>query len=135
MSTTPFVHLVEVYYEDTDHSGAVYHANYLKYMERAREHMLGREALVQLWEDRGKGYVVYKAELTYKEPAKFGDTLEVRTTVEVNSAWRAIFQQNVHRQSDGALLVEGKLHLVCVDKNGDLTRLPTEDMLALGADV
>ena len=35
------VHTVRVYYEDTDFSGVVYHANYLKYCERAREHLLG----------------------------------------------------------------------------------------------
>ena len=37
---------VEIYYEDTDHSGWVYHPNYLKYFERAREHSLGREKLI-----------------------------------------------------------------------------------------
>ena len=36
-------HEIQIYYEDTDHSGVVYHANYLKYFERAREHMLGVE--------------------------------------------------------------------------------------------
>ena len=42
---TPHVHPVQINYEDTDHSGVVYHANYLKYFERAREHSLGVEGV------------------------------------------------------------------------------------------
>ena len=62
---------IQIYYEDTDHSGVVYHANYLKYFERAREHMLGIEALVQLLQEDNIGFVVYKANLTYNKGAKF----------------------------------------------------------------
>ena len=58
-------HRVHIYYEDTDLSGVVYHANYLKYFERAREHMLGRAKLVQLLEEEGKGFVVCKCSLTF----------------------------------------------------------------------
>ena len=50
---------VQIYYEDTDHSGLVYHANYLKYFERAREHLLGTDELVRLLAEEGKGFVVY----------------------------------------------------------------------------
>ena len=113
---------LNVYYEDTDHSGLVYHANYLKYFERAREHFLGREALVRLYYDKGLGFVVYKAELLYKEGAKFGDELQIRTRCEVKSDYRAIFHQGAHR--DGRVLVEGQLHLVCVDGDNKLVRLP-----------
>ena len=50
------IHRVQIYYEDTDHSGAVYHANYLKYFERAREHLLGTDELVRLWDVDGIGF-------------------------------------------------------------------------------
>ena len=93
------VHAVRVYYEDTDHSGVVYHANYLKYFERAREHLLGPNELVRLLREEGVGFVVYKAGLT--------------------------FTQNAHRQSDGELLVEGELDLVCVDASKQLVKLPS----------
>lgn len=63
------VHAVQVYYEDTDLSGAVYHANFLKYFERAREHLLGPDELVRLWRDAGIGFVVYRCELRFREPA------------------------------------------------------------------
>lgn len=120
----PHRHHVRIYYEDTDFSGMVYHANYLRYMERAREHVIGPDALVRLWQDDGLGFVVYKAELTYREPARFGDELEVRTTVDRQSDWRAIFQQDVYRVSTNTLLVEGRVHLVTVDRDGKLVKLP-----------
>ena len=47
----------QIYYEDTDHSGVVYHANYLKFFERAREHML-IDALVKLHKEQNVGFVV-----------------------------------------------------------------------------
>lgn len=122
MTTATFP--VHVYYEDTDHSGAVYHANYLKYMERAREHLLGPDALAALWHEQGTGFVVYRAQLEYKAPAVFGDRLEVRTQVEVASAWRLSFQQDVHRTQDGRLLVAGKIELACVGPGNQLIPIP-----------
>ncbi|MBW2548816.1 MAG: thioesterase, partial [Deltaproteobacteria bacterium] len=49
--SSQYVHPVQIYYEDTDHSGVVYHANYLKYFERAREHIFGVDELVRLSTD------------------------------------------------------------------------------------
>ena len=61
------VHPVQIYYEDTDLSGVVYHANYLKYFERAREHLIGPAELVRLLDEEGIGFVVYHVEMTFKE--------------------------------------------------------------------
>lgn len=115
---------VRVYYEDTDHSGAVYHANYLRFMERAREHLLGPDALADLWQRHRTGFVVYKAALDFKAPAAFGDVLEVRTDVTVESAWRLSFRQDVHRKRDGRLLVAGRIELACVGPEGQLVEVP-----------
>ena len=120
----PHVHHVQIYYEDTDLSGVVYHANYLKYFERAREHLLGPAELVRLWDDDGIGFVVYKCELTFKEGARLGDTLEIRTSVEAQSEYRAVFRQDVYRQGGETRLVQGEVHLVCVDASNKLVRLP-----------
>lgn len=128
----PHVHRVSIYYEDTDFSGFVYHANYLAYMERAREHLLGREALVSLWQDHNTGFVVYKAGLTYKSPARFGDELEVRTRVAASSPWRLSFQQDVWRAEPEQLLVEGRIELVTVDPAGKLIQLPDVVRARLG---
>ena len=117
-------HHVQIYYEDTDLSGVVYHSNYLKYFERAREHCLGSQELVRLYEEEHPGFVVYKAELTYREGAKLGDVLEIRTRVELESAYRAVFQQNVWRAGGERPLVEGVVQLVCVDQDKKLTPLP-----------
>lgn len=127
------VHPVQVYYEDTDHSGVVYHANYLKYFERAREHLLGVNELVRLYREDGIGFVVYKAELTYREGAVFGDSLEIQTRVERESDYRLIFHQNVVRPVDEKTLVEGLVHLVCVDADKALTRLPPKVLAQLRA--
>jgi len=67
---------VQAYCEDTDHMGVVYHANYLKYFERARENLIGTEALVKLWEDAGIGFSVYRIEMGFSDCAVFGDRLD-----------------------------------------------------------
>lgn len=128
----PHVHPVQVYYEDTDHSGVVYHANYLKYFERAREHLLGVDELVALWRDHGIGFVVYQCKLKFREGARFGDSLEVRTTVRKASDYRAIFDQQVWRPGGSRALVLGEVELCCVDRDQQLVKLPERviDMIA-----
>jgi tol-pal system-associated acyl-CoA thioesterase len=118
----PHVHRVQIYYEDTDHSGVVYHANYLKYFERAREHLLGPHELVRLLRERGIGFVVYRAELVFKGGAVFGDAVEIRTTVRGESEFRLAFAHDVFRGDE--LLVQGKVELVCVDRDRQLVALP-----------
>ena len=117
-------HEFQIYYEDTDLSGIVYHANYLKYFERAREHLLGVDELVDLYYQQGIGFVVYKAELTFKEGARLGDALEVRTKAYAQSEYRAIFEQSVYRRTTNQLLVEGVVQLVCVNGDNRLVPLP-----------
>ena len=121
---TPHVHPVRIYYEDTDLSGLVYHANYLRYMERAREHLIGPDELVRLYNEEGVGFVVYKAEMTFKEGAKLGDVIEVRTTVEPSSDFRLVFQQDIYHQGRGTLMVQGLIHLVTVAHDQRLVKLP-----------
>ena len=125
MSINPYHVLpVQVYYEDTDHSGVVYHANYLKYFERSREHMLGVDKLVRLWEDEGVGFVVYQIQIKYKAGAKFGDCLEVRTTCRIESPYRAVFDQQVWLVGADRPMVSGEVHLACVNREQKLVRLP-----------
>ena len=122
---------MQIYYEDTDHSGLVYHANYLKYFERAREHLLGVEELVRLLHEDGVGFVVYKCELTFKQGAVFGDTLEIRSTPRLESAFRVAFQQDVWRR--GELLVQGLVQMVCVDANKKLVPIPPSVVAKISA--
>lgn len=125
-------HRVQIYYEDTDHSGVVYHANYLKYFERAREHMLGLEELRRLLVEDGIGFVVYKAELTYREGAVFGDSVLIESEVSAPSPYRAVFHQNARRAADGALLVSGIITLACVDRDKKLVPIPKSVRAVIG---
>lgn len=125
-------HAVQIYYEDTDLSGAVYHANYFKYFERAREHMFGPAELAQLWNDQGLGFVVYKCHATFKEAAQLADQLEIRTHVTAESEYRLIFQQDVYRVGGVTPLVEGEVQLVCVDQANKLVRIPANVLRGVG---
>ncbi len=118
-----FVHRVHIYYEDTDLSGAVYHANYLRFFERGREHLIGQEALVALLE-RGIAFVVYRCEMTFRAPATLGDELEIRTTPSRASPYRAVFQQHVFRAGEALPIVKGVVEMVAVDRAGKPVLLP-----------
>ena len=124
------LHAVQIYYEDTDHSGFVYHANYLKYFERAREHLLGVPELVRMGVEDGVGFVVYRADLHFREAAVFGDTLEVRTTASLESGYRVVFAQDAYR--DDALLVRSTIQLACVDRDKRLVPIPAGIVARLG---
>lgn len=122
---------LHVYYEDTDFTGMVYHANYLKFMERAREHALGIDELVRRWRESQVGFVVYQAQLTFKEAAKHGDALEVHTRWARQSRYRIVADQRVRRAGEERDMVIGRIELVPVDGNtGKLTNIP-DDMLPI----
>ena len=74
--------------------------------------------------------MVYKAEMSFKEGARFGDELEVRTTVDLASEYRLLFQQDIWRVGGEVPLVKCVIHLVAVDRDAKLVRLPAE-VLAL----
>ena len=119
---TPHLFDVQIYYEDTDFSGVVYHANYLRFFERAREHVLGAGELVRMWKEERTGFVVYKATQQFKEGAVFGDIVEIRSTARMESEYRVVFDQRAHRKSDGRLLVDASIEMVCID--GDRRPVP-----------
>jgi tol-pal system-associated acyl-CoA thioesterase len=73
---------VKIYYEDTDCGGVVYYANYLRYMERARtEYLASRGYSVKTLMDQGTIFMVFRVEIDYKAPARYGDTIEIETWV------------------------------------------------------
>lgn len=75
---------VRIYYEDTDAAGVVYHANYLKYFERARTEWLRNFGVEQqkLSAESGIGFVVANMQIDFKRGAKLDDVLEIRTTID-----------------------------------------------------
>ena len=124
MSPKTYYLPVQVYYEDTDHSGVVYHANYLKYFERAREGVIGPAALVALWKDQGLGFAVYKADVQFLDGAEFGDTLDIVSTVRKDSDYRLVWQQEAWRPGAAKAAVKAEIHLVCVDRAKNLKPIP-----------
>ncbi len=116
---------VQIYYEDTDFSGVVYHANYLKYFERARENLIGTEALVKLWEEEGLGFSVYKVEMGFFDGAVFGDLLDIRTTVEQDGKYRLVFHQEAWRPEGKKPAVTAEIEMVCLDRSRQVKPIPT----------
>ena len=124
---------VRVYYEDTDAGGVVYHANYLRYFERARSDLLalvGADHVAALKEGGG-GYVVAEVTLRYKRPAALGDALVIVTTLEEARSSSCIVQQRVMR--DGQVVAEGRLVLVFVGPDGRPKRQPAAWLEAFAA--
>ena len=124
IKTEPYHFLVQIYYEDTDHTGVVYHANYLKYFERARENLIGTDTLVKLWEEEGIGFSVYKAELGFYDGATFGDRLDIRTTVDQDGKYRLILHQEAWKPNGKKPAVTAVIEMVCLDRNRQLKPIP-----------
>ena len=119
-----FFHKLKVYYEDTDAGGIVYYANYLKFLERART-----EALVTLGfnnkkikEDFGSLIIVKSCNVEYKKSAQLEDELNIRSFVKSITKTSFFMNQFISRGKD--IIVEAKVHLVFVNKEGIPMRIP-----------
>lgn len=127
------VHRLElrVYYEDTDLGGVVYYANYLKFLERGRTEMLRAAGIDQgaLKDGEGLVFVVRRAALDYRAPARFDDLLTVETAVAALRGASAVMRQSVLR--DGSALVEAEITVACMTLAGRAARLPAEVRAAL----
>lgn len=114
---------IRVYYEDTDVGGVVYHSNYLNFCERARSQLFfdaGRSPILE------NGHFVAKhIEADYLKSAKFGDLLEVKTSLlEIKNASFTLLQQ-VFR--DEEKLFHMKINLVYLNFEGKMTKIPAEE--------
>ena len=124
---------IRVYYEDTDAGGVVYHANFLRFFERARSDMLmlaGADHAAALAAGAG-AYVVAAAELRYVRPAKLNDALLVESRIEQVRNSVCVIQQRVMR--DGQLVCEGKVTVAWVGPDGRPRRQPKQWLEAFGA--
>lgn len=117
---------VRVYFEDTDLSGVVYHANYLRYMERARSDMLRLVGVDQrgVMEAGGGAYAVSDLAIKYHRPARLDDALVVVSRlIQVRAAAVAIHQR-VMRGPE--LLAEANVTAALVAPDGRPRRQPAE---------
>jgi acyl-CoA thioester hydrolase len=106
---------VRIYFEDTDSGGVVYHANYLKFMERART-----EWLRTLGIDQRKlklhdhiMFVVHRIDIQYKFPARFNDDLVVRSELNRIGSSKIEFRQMIYRQNE--MLIDASVDVACID--------------------
>ena len=116
---------VKIYYEDTDCGGVVYHANYLKYFERARtEYFAERGFSVLEYMKRGIQFVVVRAEVIYNSPGKYGDILVIESKIERMRRASLEFRQTITRKDEDGMLVQGRIRLACLNNEGQPTKLP-----------
>lgn len=117
---------VRVFYEDTDAGGIVYHANYLRFAERARTETLRRLGIEQsrLRDEHDVVFIVRRCSIDYRAPARLDDALEVRTRM---TGWRGASieaEQSVHRRGEDEALVALDLVIACVNGRGRPVRVP-----------
>lgn len=115
---------VRVYFEDTDLSGVVYHANYLRFMERARSDMLRAVGIGQRAAfDDGEGvYAVADLSIRYRAPARLDDDLTVVSTVVAVGGATATIHQRVMRGVE--ILTDARVTAAFLSRDGRPRRQP-----------
>ena len=120
---------IRVYYEDTDFTGLVYHANYVRYLERGRSDFMRLTAKghAELLDDaEPMAFVVSELNLKYLKPARIDDALVVRTTYDAVKGPRLIISQSVER--NGEVLCRAEVTAVCIHLDGR-PRRPTKALV------
>jgi acyl-CoA thioester hydrolase len=120
---------VRVYYEDTDFTGVVYHANYVRYFERGRSDFLRAIGIghAQLLEDETPmAFVLAEMRLTFLKPARIDDALTVRTRYDAIKGPRLLISQVIER--DGEALCRAEVTAVCIHLDGR-PRRPTKALV------
>lgn len=128
---------IRVYFEDTDFSGLVYHASYVRWCERGRSDFLrlGGNDHRQLIDGSGArepaAFVVRRMSLEYLKPARIDDILEVTTSVKEIGAASLILDQRIARA--GQTIFEAEVTVVLVSVSGKPLRIARELRAAFGA--
>ena len=114
---------VRIYYEDTDAGGVVYHANYLKYCERARSDCLRLLGIHQQQFD-GMGFVVRRMVCDFISPARLDDLVEIETRFLARAGARLELDQQVVLEKKA--LFKAVVTVALIDARGRPKRLPRE---------
>ena len=117
---------LRAYYEDTDLSGVVYHANYLRWFERARSDLVRLIGIDQrAAQERGEGtYAVLDLAIRYRAPARLDDAVLIETTAEELGAASCRLLQRAFR--DETLLADMRVKVGFVGPDGRPKRQPPE---------
>jgi acyl-CoA thioester hydrolase len=121
-----FIWPVRIYYEDTDLSGIVYHANYLRYMERARTEFFRALGIKASYLEKADpaAWALRKVEIEYLKPARFDDHIEVRTTTTSLTGVRLCADQSIWRGDEE--LTKGSVEACIISLSGRPKRIPSE---------
>jgi acyl-CoA thioester hydrolase len=129
---------VRVYYEDTDFTGIVYHANYLRFMERGRTNYLrligaDHRALYEAAQKEAPGFafVVRSMAIEFLKPARMDDVLEVTTTPEAVKGASITMLQRVARGDE--TLIEARVRVAFIS-GGKAQRIPKPLRIAMDRD-
>jgi acyl-CoA thioester hydrolase len=113
----PFSWPVRVYWEDTDAGGVVYHAGYLRFMERARSEWMRGLGIDQsaFKQATGLAFMVRDMRIDFLKPALLDDELSVTVEVKERRAASILFTQTITRATDGSSLIRATVRVACVD--------------------
>ena len=108
---------IRVYFEDTDAGGVVFHANYVKFLERARTDWLRAQGISQsaLKRERGLVFAIVSMDVRFRAPARLDDELEASCTLDSRRSASLWFTQSIRRPADDALLVEATVRAASLD--------------------
>ena len=122
-----------VYWEDTDAGGVVYHAGYLRCLERARSEWMRAAAIGQdaLRRSHGIVFVVRELCIAYDKPARLDDELDTTVRVARQRTASLDFGQTITRVADGVTLARAEVKVACIDAQAFVpVRIP-QDIAAL----
>ena len=120
---------LKVFVEDTDFQGFVYHANYLKYLERARTQFLIDNQISQLNAD---GFFVIKnINITYSFPARMEENLLIKTDVQLKTKARMIFNQTIENINTKKICCEATIEVCFLDKISNKPKAFNKGLLEL----
>ncbi len=106
---------VRVYLEDTDAGGVVYHASYVRYLERARTEALRMAGLEQSRNfEHDQSFVVAKLEVQFHAPARLDALLWVTCSLTEHTGARLIFRQRVEDQLNGRVYCSADVQVACI---------------------
>lgn len=129
MAGTDHILPIRVYFEDTDAAGIVYHANYLKFLERGRTDMLRlagieQSKLMASGELGFFGFAVRECHLDFIAPARLDDQLLVTTRIMRTGGAALDIDQTISR--DGGDIVRARIRIACLGGNGRPKRIPAD---------
>ncbi len=114
---------IRVRYNETDAQGRVHHAQYLNYFERGRVEFLRHIGFsYREFEQTGLMLVVTKMEIQYIFPAEFDDLLQLTTRIVRSRGVRIHHAYSICK--NGTLLVKGQSEIACIDRQGQVRKLP-----------